>query len=281
MKKTLITVAITATCITAAAQTQELPLWPNGPKEQNGITTPEERREDWSVHNISEASIYIWPADPEKSTGQAVLICPGGGYSMQAAGHEGRDFAEWLAHQGTTAIVLKYRLPNAHPEIPLADAQQAMRTIRRNAQKWNIDPKKVGVMGFSAGGHLAATLLTHYDAASRPDFGVLFYPVITMRESTHGGSRDNLLGRNPTPELIDRFSNELHVTPDTPPTMIFFSGDDKAVPPVNGTLFHAALMRHGVPAALHIFPTGGHGWGFRPTFPHHPQMLTLLTQWLE
>jgi acetyl esterase/lipase len=135
-------------------------------------------------------------------------------------------------------------------------------------------------MGFSAGGHLASTLLTHFDAGSRPDFGILFYPVVTMMEATHGGSRRNLLGENPAPELIERFSNERHVTPQTPPTMILFSDDDKVVPPVNGTAFYDALKASGIPAAMHIYPVGGHGWGFNKNFEYHDAMIAAVEEWL-
>jgi acetyl esterase/lipase len=282
MKQIFMTAVLAMATGAAGAQNYkiEIPLWPDGPAESNGNTEPEIRRDDWSVTNVSEASIYVWPADGETNTGKAILICPGGGYSMQAADHEGRRFAEWFAAQGVTAVVLKYRLPNGHSEIPLADAQQAMRVIREHAAEWGVDPAQVGVMGFSAGGHLASTLLTHFDATSRPDFGILFYPVITMSEATHGGSRHNLLGPDPSPELIERFSNERQVTADIPPTMIFFSDDDNVVPPVNGIMFYDAMKAVGVPAAMYIVPTGGHGWGFNEGFKYHEVMKTLVTDWI-
>jgi acetyl esterase/lipase len=281
MKKTFLAVVLMAAASGAAAQgyEMEIPLWPDGPAESNGLTGPEVRNSDWSVTNVSEAAIYVWPAQGTPN-GQAMLICPGGGYSGQAANHEGIQWAEWFALKGITAIVLKYRLPNGHSEIPLADTQQAMRVIRERAKEWAVDPAKVGVMGFSAGGHLASTLLTHFDAESRPDFGILFYPVVTMTDSTHGGSRRNLLGENPSPELIERFSNERQVTPETPPTMILFSDDDTAVPPVNGTAFYDALKACGIPAAMHIYPVGGHGWGFRKEFRYHDAMIAAVEDWL-
>ena len=280
MKKSFLTILLATTMSTLAAQTHEILLWPYEPAETNGITEPELRRDDWSVTNVSEAAIYVWPALGE-NTGRAILICPGGGYSNQAANHEGKMFAEWFAANGITGIVLKYRLPNRHPEIPLADAQEAMRVIRENAAEWGVDPKKVGVIGFSAGGHLASTLLTHFDKESRPDFGILYYPVITMKDATHGGSRLNLLGENPSPELIERFSNEVQVTADTPPTMIFFSDDDGAVPPLNGTMFYNALKHNNVPSALYVFPSGGHGWGFRENFAYHDRMKALTMEWIS
>jgi len=282
MKKTLAaaaaTLALTLLARPVAAQSVEIALWPDGPAEHNGLTGPETRDGDW-IANVTEAAITVWPARGENS-GRAVVICPGGGYAGQAAGHEGRMFAEWFADAGTTAVVLKYRLPNGHSEIPLADARQAVRVVRSRAAEWGVDPRKVGVMGFSAGGHLAATLLTHHDAGSRPDFGILFYPVVTMAAATHGGSRDNLLGPDPSPELVERFSNERQVTKGTPPTMILFSDDDTVVPPANGTAFYDALKRCGVRSALYIFPEGGHGWGFNEGFRHHEQMRALVADWL-
>ncbi len=262
------------------AQTHEIGLWPDGPAEQSGITEPEQRRDDWSVYNITEAAIYVWPAEAERNTGRAVVICPGGGYEYQAAGHEGRDFAEWFASQGITAVVLKYRLPNGHFEIPLADARQAMKTVRARAGEWGVDPAKIGVIGFSAGGHLASTLLTQFDEGSRPDFGILFYPVVTMGEGTHRGSRRGLLGRDPAPELVERFSGERQVTAHTPPTMLLHSDDDGLVPPANSTMFYGALKDNGVAASLHIFPSAGHGWGFRESFEYHAVMKTLVLDWI-
>jgi acetyl esterase/lipase len=189
-------------------------------------------------------------------------------------------WAEWFAAKGSPAVVLKYRLPNGHREIPLADARQAVRVIRERADGWGVDPARVGVIGFSAGGHLASTLLTHSEGVERPDFGILFYPVVTMGVATHGGSRRNLLGENPASELIERFSNERQVTPDTPPTMILFSDDDTAVPPVNGTAFYNALKAAGVPSALHIYPEGGHGWGMNAEFRYHEPMKAAVADWL-
>lgn len=280
MKKLLLAALAIMVISTTAAQTYEVALWPDDPAESNGLTGPEERCDDWNVYNVSEAALYVWPAEGE-NTGLTILICPGGGYEMQAAGHEGKQFAEWFAAHGITAAVLKYRLPNGHSGIPLADAQQAMRVLRENAVDRGIDPTRIGVIGFSAGGHLASTLLTHYDSASRPDFGILYYPVVTMAEATHGGSRNNLLGKNPSAELITLYSNEKHVTADTPPTMIFFSDDDNAVDPQNGTMFYNALKENNIRSSMHIFPTGGHGWGFNKSFKYHDEMKTLTLDWLS
>lgn len=282
MKKLLIAMAMTAIGAAASAQTYEIPLWPNGAAENNGITEPEQREANWNVRNISEAVLYVWPADKDKNTGRAMMICPGGSYAMQAAGHEGKLFAEWLADNGITAAVLKYRLPNGHSEIPLTDAIQAMKELRDMAPDWGIDPTKIGVMGFSAGGHLASTLLTHYDSKdSRPDFGILYYPVITMGEFTHRDSRKNLLGTNLTAEAVNYYSNELQVTADTPPTIIFFSDDDSGVDPRNGVLFYDALKMNKIPSAMYFFPTGQHGWGFNANFKYHEQMKELTLDWIN
>lgn len=275
----ILTVSVMTAAI-ASAQSIEIPLWPGGAGESNGIEAPEERRENWDVYNISEASLYVWPADGERNTGKAILLCPGGGYGMQAAGHEGRQFARWFAANGITAAVLKYRLPNGHSEIPVADARQAMKLLREKAGELGFDPARVGVAGFSAGGHLASTLLTRPGEGSGPAFGILFYPVVTMTETTHGWSRGNLLGTDPAPEAIRLYSNEMQVTSDTPPTMIFFSDDDTVVDPRNGTMFYDALKQNSVAAAMYVFPSGGHGWGFNPGFEYHEQMKGLTLDWI-
>ncbi|MFA7636138.1 MAG: alpha/beta hydrolase [Monoglobales bacterium] len=254
-------------------------MWTNEAVQNNGIAEPEETK-DGLISNISKASIKIWPAENGKAD-KAVLICPGGSYVVEAAEHEGSLFADWLAKNGITGIVLKYRLPNGHSEIPLADAKQAIKTIRAKAKEWNINSEKIGVMGFSAGGHLASTLLTHYDEDSRPDFGLLVYPVISMGEFTHDDSRKNLLGEKPTNKTIRFYSNELQVTTDTPPTMLLFSDDDTCVDPHNGIMFYDALKQNKVQSAIYIFPTGGHGWGFAGWFEYHEQMKTLMLDWIR
>ncbi len=270
------------TCMSAQKYTI-IKIWPNGAEESNGITEEEkEDAEGGRIHNISEASMKVFPADPKKNTGIAILICPGGGYTLEAAQHEGTQFAEWYAANGITAIVLKYRLPNQHHQIPLKDTQEAMRIIRKNASQWGVDPKKIGVSGFSAGGHLASTLLTHFEAGCRPDFGILFYPVVSMKESiTHAGSRKNLLGEKYDKNLVSLYSNEEQVKEDTPPTLLLLSDDDKTVIPQNSTLFYNALKTNNIPASMYIFPEGGHGWGFKKTFKYHEYMKGLVLDWLK
>ncbi|MEI2727432.1 MAG: alpha/beta hydrolase [Verrucomicrobiota bacterium] len=211
---------------------------------------------------------------PEKSTGAAIVICPGGGYGGLAQ-HEGRSYALWFNEQGIAGFVLKYRLaPNGyhHPAM-LQDAARAVRTVRARAEEWKIDPKRIGIIGSSAGGHLASTLVTHFDAgqtnaadaiervSSRPDLGILCYPVISMGKVTHGGSKKNLLGENPSPELVKELSNELQVTRDTPPCFLFHTAEDTVVSVENALLFADALRQAGVPFALHIYERGRHGIG--------------------
>lgn len=223
---------------------------------------------------------------PGIATGAAILICPGGGYGHHAP-HEGEDYALFLNTLGTTAFVLQYRLGNNnyhHPAM-LQDAARGLRTIRANAEKWNIQKDKIGIMGSSAGGHLAATLLTHYDEgnvdstdlvdreSSRPDIGILCYAVITMGEHTHQGSRNNLLGENPSPELVKVLSNELHVNAKTPPCFIWHTWEDKGVKLENSLDFVAALQQHDVPFDFHVYQKGPHGLGLadKPPFTNvHP-----------
>jgi acetyl esterase/lipase len=266
-----------------AQEVIEVPVWPNGATESNGITAEETTNSSGHVSNVSVASFKIYPADKAKNTGIAVLICPGGGYGIEAAGHEGVDFAKWYAENGITGIVMKYRLPNGHHKIPLKDVQEAMRIIRKRASEWDINPGKIGVSGFSAGGHLASTLLTHFDESSRPDFGILVYPVITFGEiNTHIGSRKNLLGADEkNQELIDYYSNEKQIKDNTPPTILLLSDDDNGVVPENSILFYRGLKEKKIPASMYVFPTGGHGWGFNKNFRYHEQVKNLIITWVK
>lgn len=212
---------------------------------------------------------------PEKPNGTSIIICPGGGYRYLSITNEGSSIAKALNEQGITAYILKYRLPSDDIMIdktigPLQDAQQAIKTVRENAEKWHINPNMIGIMGFSAGGHLASTLETHFQKALidnpkgtnlRPDFAVLGYPVISMGEFTHKGSKNNLLGQNPSEELIQKYSNEKQVTPETPPTFIVQAIDDKTVPVENSIMFMEALKKAGVKCEMHLYQAGGHGFG--------------------
>jgi acetyl esterase/lipase len=197
---------------------------------------------------------------PEKPNGTAIVICPGGGYGEVVVEPEGHGIARWLNQHRITGLVLEYRLPRGRHLVPITDALKAITTAREKAKQWQIDPKRIGIMGFSAGGHLAATAATHFKSAKdRPDFSILVYPVITMGAKTHAGSFHNLLGKAPSQETIDRYSNEKRVTSKTPPTFLAHATDDKAVPPENSRLFFAACRKHGVTAEYLELPDGGHG----------------------
>ena len=275
LKKLAVFVILTATACLYAAEGKEMPLWPDGapgakkldqkPVYENGL-----------MRNVETPTLTVYLPDKNKATGAAVVICPGGGYWLLAVDHEGSQIAEWLNSIGVAGIVLKYRHNQFKHPIPLMDAQRAIRTVRGNFEKWNIDPKKIGIMGFSAGGHLASSAGTHFDygkkdskdpiekQSCRPDFMVLCYPVISFTAGySHFGSRDNLLGKSADPGLVKLMSNELQVTKDTPPTFLVHSTDDTVVPPENSIAFYSALRKNGVKAEMHIYLKGGHGYGMR------------------
>jgi len=260
--------------------TQEnIKLWQLEIPFSNGVIGEEEVLEGGRVSNIQDPSIYVYLPEKEKATGAAVVICPGGGYRLLAINHEGHDIAKWFNEIGIAGIVVKNRLPTSDnitykSEVAMLDAQRAMRMTRYNAEKWGLDQDKIGIMGFSAGGHLASTVGTHYDYgmantsdpinnfSCRPDFMILMYPVIDMSgEIKHSGSMRNLIGPDASQTLIDRFSNQKQVTPDTPPTILIHSIDDTSVPAANSVVFYEALVASGVLAELHIFNSGKHGYG--------------------
>ena len=265
----------------AAPNPVVLPLWAGTPPNSQPVRRPEERAQQGSIlwmFHVNRPSIEVRLPSRGNATGQAVIVCPGGGYGGLAYDWEGTDIAGWLNSRGIAAVILRYRLPAdgdvAHEKwlCPLIDAQRAIRFTRAHAAEWAINPAKVGIMGFSAGGHVASTAGTHFDAgdptaadpidrfSSRPDFLILIYPVITMLDYTHAGSRENLLGKNPSDALKRRYSNELHVTTETPPTFLVHAGDDDVVPVQNSLLFYEALVAHKVPAELHVYAHGGHGF---------------------
>lgn len=252
-----------------------VPLWPDGAPNTNEMTG---EKPDGTLH-VTSPTLDVYPA--ARPNGLAIVMCPGGGYHHLAMHHEGHDMAAWFNTQGITYAVLTYRMPNGHREVPLSDAQQALRLMRRRAQEWGI--RQVGIMGASAGGHLASTAATHFtDAETRPDFQILFYPVVTMHPgNTHMGSHNNLLGQEATKEAEELFSNERQVTPQTPPAFIMHSTDDKSVPVTNSVDYYLALLANGVSASLHIYPVGGHGWGFRDRFPYKRQWTGELEKWLR
>ncbi|KAF2511403.1 alpha/beta hydrolase fold domain-containing protein [Flavobacterium zhairuonense] len=279
LKAGLLFVSLSLT-IPALSQKKEIPLWDKIPDE---IVSKEYSEEVDHKNELSEGvrkvtlpTLTVYLANPEKSNGTSVIICPGGGYGMLAINKEGYKVAEWFNSLGINAFVLKYRLPSdlimKNKTVgPLQDAQEAVRLVRRNAVKWKLNPNKIGIMGFSAGGHLASTLSTHYNdkvytptdtTSAKPNFSILIYPVISMQEGiTHQGSKDNLLGKNAGNELTDKYSNEKQITSATPKTFLVHATDDKAVPVENSINYYLGLKKEKVSAEMHLFENGGHGFG--------------------
>ena len=270
--KTFLALAVLFSSVLLSRAEMQAPvaLWPEGAPGALGT----------NADDIPTLTAYL--PDAANATGAAMVICPGGGYGALAA-HEGNDYALWLNQHGVTCFVLKYRLGShgyRHPAM-LHDAARAVRLVRARAADWKLDPHRIGIMGSSAGGHLAATLLTHFDAgdtnatdeverqSSRPDLGVLCYAVISLGEFTHQGSKQNLLGKNPSPELVQLLSNELQVTRKTPPCFLWTTFEDNAVPMENTMLFATALRKNNVPFALHVYQKGGHGMGLKDKPPFH------------
>lgn len=259
-------------------------------KYWNNSTAPhsnEESRDEYLdekdyFYQTSETVFYIYKADKSKNTGKCIVVLPGGGYRVCCISKEGFNIAEWLRSEGITAIVVKYRLPNnGHKEVPLEDAQAALRYAREHAKELDIDATKVGIMGSSAGGHLAAYTSTFTPDAEKPAFAVLFYPVITGTTwQTHMGTFNQLLGNTRTAELTEYYSLENRVTATTPPTILLLSDDDLKVPPINSTRYYDALKRHGVKSTMYIFPTGGHGWAGQDNFEYKKEYQHLLLRWL-
>jgi acetyl esterase/lipase len=278
MKKILLLLVVIQSLIQLSAQ-EIMPLYKKVPGSKPSANREQaETGKDGilRISKVSEPSLMVFQAANKKANGTAVIICPGGGYAILAASHEGTDVAKVFNEWGITAFVLKYRLPDDSlmelKEIgPLQDAQRAIQIVRENAKKWGIDKNKIGIMGFSAGGHLASTAGTHFNhvvidnkknTSLRPDFMVLGYPVISFTDSlTHMGSRNNLIGKNPGAEKITAYSNELQVTKETPPTFLVHAKDDAAVKVQNSLAFYDALQKNGVPAEIHLYEKGGHGFG--------------------
>ena len=268
--KTSLMAALMALCLPANAQKSfEVNLWPKGPAVK-------------SEDKADTAKVWVYLPKKEEATGRAVVICPGGGYQHLAMDHEGHDWAAFFNNMGIAAVVLKYRMPHGDHEVPLSDAEAAMKLVRRNAQNWNIDPHDVGIMGSSAGGHLASTVATHAKGDALPDFQILFYPVITMMpDITHKGSHDNFLGEKAKKRNEQEYSSDLQVTRVTPRAFIALSDDDHTVLPANGVNYYLQLYRNDVPATLHVYPSGGHGWGNRDSFKYHNEMQLDLNAWLR
>jgi len=270
----ILTVMLLMMCVAGFAQKgTKMDLWPKGAPNNNG-----------DEKDKAELTVYL--PDAKKATGRAVVCCPGGGYSHLAMDHEGHQWATFFNNQGIALIVVKYRMPHGNYKIPISDAEEAMKTVRRNAVEWHIDRNNVGIMGFSAGGHLASTISTHSKADAAPNFQILFYPVITMDPAfTHKGSHDNFLGtdrsKKEMKKLEHEYSNDIQVNRTTPRVFLALSDDDHAVPASNGFNYYSECYRHDVPASIHIYPTGGHGWGYRESFAFHYQMVFELKAWLE
>lgn len=275
----LIFVCLIAISDSLFGQSKVIELW-NG-KVPGSITKPEYKQivdsAYWiKIRYITKPTILVYPAATDKNAGTAVVVCPGGGYYGISHIGEGTEVAKWLNQLGITAVVLHYRLPDDaimkdKSIAPLQDGQEAMRIVRRNAKVWGIDPNKIGIMGFSAGGHLASTVSTHFDekvyspidsTSARPDFSLLIYPVVSMDAAiTHMGSRESLLGENPSPELVKHFSNALQITAKTPPAFMIHSLDDGTVPVENSMEYALAMKKNSIPCELHIYEKGGHGYG--------------------
>lgn len=236
-------------------------------------------------HQNDTTKLHVFLPAKAKAIGRAVLDCPGGGYSHLSMQNEGTDWSEFFCWKGIAFFVLQYRMPKGDRNVPMSDARDAMKLIRDSAQQWNINPYDVGIMGFSAGGHLASTISTHSEFAERPDFSILFYPVVTMgKRGQHEGSCRNFLGNDRDDEAICKsFSNDTQVRRHlTPQAIVLLANDDTGVPPVaNGIAYYTAMRNAGNPCALHVYPQGGHGFGIKKTFPYHQQMLYDLSVWLD
>lgn len=295
MKKIIISLILVAgLAISASAQKaiikipcnadKTIKLWNNKKApHSNEETKDEERNSKGHLYYTSHAVLYLYKADKKMATGQGVVICPGGGYSAVCIEREGFALAEYFQSIGVTALVLKYRLPNdGHKEVPLEDAIEALRYMRKHGSQWRVDPAKVGIVGSSAGGHLAAytsTFATEYD---KPAFAVLFYPVINGESCmTHQGTFNRLLGKNCAPYLRKKYSLNNCVTPTTPPTILLLSNNDRVVPPINSVLYYNALKHYGVKSAMHIYPDGGHGWVYRAGFRYEKDWQHQLKRWME
>ena len=264
-----ISLIIIGLALPLSAQTPAKPLKPK-PTERVALWSGKAPVGDGKFEDCNlELEVFLPPAD--KASGTAIVLCPGGGYIRHVTDREGYPIAQWLGEHGIAAIILEYRLPELRHQVPLLDAQRAIRLTRANAAAWKIAPKRIGILGFSAGGHVASTAATHFDSGNahspdpierlscRPDFAWLIYPVVTMGKFTNKGSRDKLLGSDPKPELVRLYSNETQVTADTPPTFLAHAVDDKPVPPENSRQFVAAMRSHRVSVELLELPSGGHG----------------------
>ena len=301
MKQLLVLILAAFIGLPGISQNKIIPLWEEDPPNyrEAGEVTIWDTSDIVRIRLVQKPDIAIFLPSKKNATGEAVVICPGGGYGILAYDWEGSDIARWLNSHGIAAFVLKYRLPGSKSNIvphksPLMDAQRAMRLVRHNAEGWNIDPARIGIMGFSAGGHLASTLSTHFDGGDpsnadpvervscRPDYSILVYPVISFTGAfTHSGSRKALLGEDPDEELVKYFSNELQVSDQTPPAILIHSNDDKGVPVENSIAYFEALRAHKISSELHVYPYGGHGYSLAIGKGHLSSWPDRVIEWIK
>jgi len=278
----------------SAATPQVIPIWPEGVPGGLPNATPEIVEEGGRVSNVHVPTVAVYPAAPAVANGTAVVVCPGGGYARLAADHEGDAVAKWLNGLGVSAFVLRYRLKEYGHPAPLRDVLRAIRLVRSEAAKWKVDPARIGVLGFSAGGHLASSAATLFDApegrtgapldtvSARPDFAILVYPVISLKPPYyHSGSKVNLIGEKAAPDLVDHLCTDLQVTPRTPPTFLVHGGTDATVAPENSVLFYSALRRAGVPAEMHLYQEGPHGIGLKPGYGPMSDWPARCAEWMK
>lgn len=269
MRNLFLIILITLGSVLVNAQNLVLPLY--GKAEFEKIASLDDE--------MPELHVYL----TDKLSSQAVVVCPGGGYKGLSFGSEGVSVAKWLNQNGIAAFVVKYRMPAGRQEVPVEDLTRAFEIVMANADKWNLDSCRIGLMGFSAGGHLAATGLVTLKGELKPDFGILVYPVISMKKNiTHQFSRFNLMGKSPSEDTVIKFSTEEQVAEDTPATILFHCSDDPAVKPENSIVFYQALLRNAVPAEMHVYPKGRHGWGFieGAPFPYFNEFKTTVLRWI-
>ncbi|GAB3454024.1 hypothetical protein GCM10027321_04790 [Massilia terrae] len=293
MRKLIIPLLFFVACGVAQAQTQTITLWPEGVPNAKANAGPE-HHDGERISNVSQPTLTVYPASFDRPAKTAVIICPGGGYRFLSFTREGEQYAQWLSHLGIAAFVLKYRLSDFGHPAPLQDVLRAIRTVRAHAAQYGVAPDRIGVMGSSAGGHLAASAATLYDnpagrtgnaldaVSARPDFVMLMYPVITMTSpAMHEDSRRALLGNAPAPQLAQLMSVEKQVTDKTPPTLLIHSQDDGLVPVENSILYYQALTRAHVPAEMYLFEHGGHGMAMRPGLGTASNWTRRAEEWLR
>jgi acetyl esterase/lipase len=276
IKLTLLALIVMAK-VASAQQGKTIDLYPNGVPNSKKVPAGAyiEKTVNTRASKVSNPALIPFFPEKGKENGAAIVICPGGGYSILSMENEGYSIARKFAEIGVTAFILKYRLPSDSIMVdktigPLQDAQRAIQLVRQRAKEWGISTDRVGIIGFSAGGHLASTAITHFNKAVienkdnvnlRPDFGILMYPVVSFGDIAHKGSKNNLIGNNPSPEMVDLYSNEKQVTANTPPTFLVHAQDDKTVPVMNSVVFYEAMVKAGVKGEMHLYQAGGHGFG--------------------